>query len=289
MSRDEKSSEVVSSGFQRRRRMIEIGLVFLSVIYAAMRTIAPDIEINPVYCDEEGNRAEGGCRRPDLIAYKFTSFVAMATMGIAGVYHWHISKPVQKMTSKDSTAADRLFGHLEASDFHNACSVIYQLWDLCISLTIPEHADPIFLTHHVLALLTAYFSLEYQLVGYYSIFFGGCSEFSSIFLIFVDKDSMFVARKGSLLDQWLFFCQVGFFLSFLYYRIIGWIGHSFPLWRDCSEAFKTGLVEKHRPGMGYFVRFFQAMNLTLGALQCYWMYEILMAAAPIIAAIAGYS
>jgi hypothetical protein len=286
-----KEYDVPSSGFERRKHLIELGLLALSVIYGCVYYMNPDIQPSPEFCPED----EPECRRPDLIAYKVTSLLSMMTMGLMGVYHWHFTQPLQDLAgnaaaanNKKSSSAgpeDRLFGYLPASEFQNVVLFCYQVWDLGVSWTIPEHLDPIFLVHHVLAALTAYCSLEYQMVPYYSIFYGGCSEFSSIFLIFVDAEQQFLVASssssvtlGSSLDPFLLLCKVMFFLTFSYYRIFGWIYYSVPLWRDCRTVIQSGSAEQHRPGKTYFLYLFLALNVLLGGLQCYWYYKILATA-----------
>ena len=61
------------SGFEECRRQVESGLLFLSVTYAAMLSL--DLPVSPAseFCPE----GEDSCRRPDLLAYKFTSAIAM--------------------------------------------------------------------------------------------------------------------------------------------------------------------------------------------------------------------
>ena len=265
----------IPSGFERHRSLIEYGLVVLSIIYGTAYYINPDISVNPALCSENLLAAgNGSCRRPDLIAYKVVSLLSMIAMGSIGIYNWHFSPTLRRLGSKQGSPEDRLFGNVAAANYLNVIVFCYQLWDFVVSLTIPEHFDVIFLVHHVLALLTAFCSLEYQMVSYYSIFYGGCSEFSTIFLIFLDKHQVIPVSPGSLADRWIQVCQVLFFISFSYYRIYGWISNSFPLWRDCQAVIESGSVEKHRPGKLYFLRLFQGLDVTLGGLQCFWYYTI---------------
>lgn len=260
------------SGFEQHRSSVEAGLVFLSVLYGSLYFVNPPVEVNPELCPAS---EDGVCRRPDLIAYKIVGLLAMITMGIIGVYNWHFSAKMQQLASKQATPEDRLFGYLPASNHLNVVIFCYQLYDICVSLTIPEHLDAIFLTHHLLALTTAYCSLEYQMVSYYSIFFGGCSEFSSIFLVFLDKHQVVIIPPGSVFETWVQICQVLFFITFSFYRIYGWISNSFTLWRDCEAVIQSGSVERHRPGKTYFLRLFQCLDFILGSLQVFWYYKIL--------------
>ena len=278
------SSKTPPGGFQRHQRWIEVVILLMSTIYGTIYYINPDIAVNPTLCSsfDTTTMMIQECRRPDLIAYKVVALLSMITMGSMGIYHWHFTSTMKYLGSDKATPEDRLFGSLPASNYINVVIFCYQLWDFVVSLTIPEHLDVIFLIHHLLALLTAYCSLEYQMVAYYSIFYGGCSEFSSIFLIFLDKQKVFLIEPGSGADVWVQICQVLFFLTFTYYRILGWIGYSIPLWRDCNAVIASGSVEKHRPGKAYFLRLFQGLDFALGALQCFWYSKILGMVASIV-------
>ena len=279
-----EESKVPVSGFVRHRRWVEIGLVVLSLTYGVLYHLDPPVEVNPLLCASHVLDANGGgCRRPDLIAFNAVSLLSMVVMSSIGIYNWHFTSKMKQLASKQhATPEDRLFGYLPASNYLNVVIFCHQFWDFGVSLTIPEHVDGIFLMHHLLALLTAYCSLEYQMVSYYSIFYGGCSEFSSIFLIFLDKNQVIPIQPGSMRETWVMICQVLFFFTFSYYRIYGWIANSVPLWRDCEHVIRSGSIETHRPGKAYFLRVFQGMDFTLGALQCFWYYKILTTIASMV-------
>ncbi|CAB9507697.1 TLC domain [Seminavis robusta] len=263
------------SGFERYRRWIEGGLLALSVCYGCVYHWNPPIPLHESLCQDQQDGFVPGmeCYRPDLVAYKVTSFLAMATMGFMGAYHWHFSSNQQLKHMK--TPQDRLFGRLPAADYLNVVIFCYQVWDFVVSITIPEHLDPVFLLHHVLAMITAYCSLEYQMMPYYSIFYGGCSEVSSIFLIFIDPVDFFLPGNNSMVDTWVLACQGMFVLSFTAYRIVGWIYYSFPLWRDCRHVMATGQAEQLRPGKTFVLRLFLGLDVVLGSLQCFWLYQII--------------
>jgi hypothetical protein len=94
-------------------------------------------------------------------------------MGGMGIYAWHITKRVT--TRIPQTPEGRLFGYLEEADKLNVGIFVYQTWDFFASMVVPEHNTAIFLAHHMLASITSWMSLEYQMVHYYAVFFGGCS------------------------------------------------------------------------------------------------------------------
>ena len=276
-----RTTTTTTGGVERRQHWIELGLLAFAVVYGSVYYSNPDLPVNPIFCEDSDSHSinDSYCYRPDLIAYKVCSLVAMLTMGLMGVYHWHFSPSFQRQfaTSTTATAEDRLFGASRAADVQNVVILCYQIWDFGVSFTIPENMDPIFMVHHLLAMMTAYCSLEFQMVPYYSIFYGGCSEFSSIFLVFLDKDQLLspLVEANLWMDQWLLVCKGMFFLTFSYYRIFGWIYYSFPLWKDCRAVMASGSAEQHRPGRSFFLRVFLGLDVVLGALQCYWYYNIL--------------
>ena len=188
-------------------------------------------------------------------------------MGITGFMAWHVSKRAH--SAIPATPEGRLFGYLEEADRLNAGIFVFQVWDFFASLFIPEHATPVFLTHHLLAALCAYFSLEYQYAHHYAIFFGGCSEISSIFLVVADFDNFFPASHGTSWQGLVTACQGMFVLTFFYYRIVGWWQESYRLWSDALIV--LGKKSRLRPGKSLlFLYVFLAVDVALGLLQLYW-------------------
>ena len=269
--------DVPESGWDRKKISIEKGLLFLSVLYGTMVYLDLPMEADSKFCDGYDKTSLGTCRRPDLIAYKVTAVLCMSYMGLMGTYNWYFSKPVRQSKSPE----ERLFGNLAEADAQNVAIFCYQVWDLFVSLTIPEHREGIFLMHHLLAAITAFCSLEFQMVPYYSIFYGGCSELSSIFLVFADMDQMF-PLIATQYDDYVLASQVLFTLSFTYFRVFGWIYHSFPLWKDVLSCVKSGSADRYRPGTKQFLYVFLTLNVVLGGLQLFWMGEIVKKVSDIV-------
>jgi hypothetical protein len=191
-------------------------------------------------------------------------------MGSIGFLAWHVSKRAH--TAIPATPEGRVFGYLEEADKLNAGIFVFQVWDFFASLLIPEHRTAVFLTHHVLSAITAWFSLEYQLLHHYAIFFGGCSEISTIFLVFCDFNEYFPASRGSIWGNFIFLCQAGFTLSFLYYRVIFWWVESIQIWKDVQYIHNKRLAEQFRPGKEWCIFVFVGMSIVLGMLQLYWFF-----------------
>lgn len=147
----------------------------------------------------------------------------------------------------------------------------FQAWDFVFSWKIPEHATVVFLAHHLLSGLTAYCSLRFDMAHHYAVFFGGCSEISSIFLVVCDFDVYFPSSNmPAIWSAVVFFNQVAFTVLFVVYRIVGWWNVSWQLWKDVVSVLCNGTAHKLRPGKGWFLYWFLAMDLMLGGLQLYW-------------------
>jgi hypothetical protein len=258
----------IESGFHRRRIPIFAGLLFLGTLYNSILFLFHDTTtwLRPAneYCTAV---ADGKCNRPDLFAFQAASGVMQLYMGLMGFWTWHWTKRVM---SVPQTPEGRLFGYLKEADWLNTGIFVYQTFDFFASLVVPEHCTAIFLSHHVLAAFTAWMSLEFQMVHYYAVFFGGCSEISTIFLVLCDFDVYFPAEHGSVWGAIITFCQVSFTLCFLYYRVIGWIQVSIPLWKDVLVVSRKGVIDNYRPGKAWFLYGFLVLDCLLGMLQLYW-------------------
>ena len=259
----------VPSGFRRWSSSILQGFVFLTLVYGTtywfVATHGSSFEPAPQFCPEQKSGSRS-CSRPDLFAFQVAGFIMQMFMGLSGLLGWHGPRKIRKPASPEG----RLFGYFPEADQLNAGIFVYQTWDFFFSLSIPEHATFVFLTHHFLAALLAYFSLEYQIVHYYGIFYGGCSEISSIFLVFCDFDIYFPAGRGSAWGGFIMFCQASFVLLFLGYRVIGWWAVGYQLWSDALYMVRKGTAEDYRPGRSWFLYFSLAMSIALGLLQLYW-------------------
>jgi len=261
----------ISSGFARRRISIFASISGLAVLYIFLwwwlKDSSPWLTPASEYCQGDAS-TDGSCSRPDLFAFQATSAISQLALGGLGFWTWHVSK--RAVTKIPQTAEGRLFGYLYEADILNAGIFVYQMFDFFASLFVAEHRTFIFMTHHLLAAFTAWMSLEYQMVHYYAIFFGGCSEISTIFLVLCNFDVYFPAERGSTWGAIITVCQASFTVLFLYYRVIGWIMVSWQLWTDVFYVAKKGRIEEYRPGKAWFLYGFLIMDTVLGALQIYW-------------------
>lgn len=216
------------------------------------------------------------CSRPDLAAFQASSFIAIIFCGFTGFYAWHISETPHKKIP--NTVEGRIFAYLKESQWLGTFNFSFQLWDFFISLSIPEHTTPIMLTHHLLAGLGGYFCMEYQYLHYYGAFFLGCSEISSIFLVFVDFSRYFPPIEGTLYHTFVELCKPLFAITFFYYRVLLWTKVSYEFWTDCAKSLGSGSHDRYRPGKRYVCYYFLGINIVLTLMQFYWFGLILQEA-----------
>ena len=110
----------------------------------------------------------------------------------------------------------------------------------------------------------------------YVVFYLGCSEISTIFLIFVDIAKFFPPIPGSTYDTFIgAFCGPLFAVSFIYYRVILWWPIGLQMLRDIRHVQANGMADKLRPGRNHVLYTMIAVNIVLGLLQLYWLTIIL--------------
>jgi TLC domain len=267
-------SPVVSSGLQRTLLPVIVpGWIALTTLYLVSLnnhgSIAKFLKLpSPAasFCEE--GREENACVRADLFSFQVCSGMALTFCGIYGFYLWHVSKAVHTILPK--TPAGRLFGYMPQAELLIAVNFMFQSWDFVVSATIPEHATPIFLGHHVLASTVSFCSLKYQVLQYYGVYFLGLTEVSSIALVFLDLGKFF--PPGGPLEMFiLFVCGPAFVVSFIYYRVVRWWPVSYQLYSDVRYVLKSGQASQLRgPRATWVLLLFLACNLPLGLLQLYW-------------------
>lgn len=225
--------------------------------------------------------AGGSCHRNDLLAFQIVSLVMLSYLGLSGFHTWSISGRTHRLLP--DTPEGRAFGTtLGEADQINAAIVVFQGWNFVGSFFVEELRTGIMLTHHILAMVCGIFSLHYRIVPYYAVYFGGVTEFSSIFLVFVDIGKYFPPPPDSLWSKAEFFCQVAFLLTFFQYRVVGWIRETYRFLSDVQHLFQGGLVEKYRPGSSWFLVYLATCSVLLGALQIFWFGQIMTEAMKVL-------
>lgn len=206
------------------------------------------------------------CGRDDLFAFQCVSGVVFLICGGYGVYVWHVDRSLPK-----KTVADRLFGYHALAEEITKLNFAYQIWDILISLTIPENCEWIMMTHHTVAAYLAWSGLSNGMMGYYATFFLGISEVSSIFLVLLDCSKYYEPSAiGFPMVQLLALLSGAVFVvTFAYYRVALWWPTSIQLFRDVSTA-TSGTPAQIRA-----LRTWLVFNIPMGFLQLYWLGIIL--------------
>mmetsp|Transcript_16306 Transcript_16306/g.22991 ORF Transcript_16306/g.22991 Transcript_16306/m.22991 type:complete len:301 (+) Transcript_16306:219-1121(+) len=275
----------ISSGWNRRKYQIYAAWIFLTIVYTVVHYYVQKMKWKPApqFCSSStAGEEEEECSRPELAAFQAVSCIMMFYLGLFGIRSWHFTI-ASETTPPMKTPEQRFFGFLPQADELNAGIFVYQTWDLVASSLIPEHSTIIFLSHHALSAFMAWYSLEYQVVHYYAIYFGGVSEFSTIFLVFADFDVYFPpGNPQSTYATFIFICQGLFLLTFVMYRIIGWWYVGSQLWKDAAYVIQHKLIDQYRPGKSYFIYIFTTLSVLMGILQLYWLGQVLQKVAEIL-------
>jgi hypothetical protein len=209
------------------------------------------------------------CSRSDLFAFQMTSWLALLFCGLLGFHTWHVTG--RSHSTIPNTAVGRLFGSIPEAEKLAAACFTFQFFDFLVSLTIPEHRTAIMMTHHFMAASVSWFSIQFQYLHHYGVFYLGLSEVSSIFLVFVDLAKYFPPVPGSMFDRLVgTVCGPAFVVTFTLYRVIMWWPVSFQLFLDAYSVLKSGQASKLRHGKEWVLYVFLGMNLPLGILQLYW-------------------
>jgi len=209
-----------------------------------------------------------------LLGFQWAAYAALTYCGLYGFWVWHISRRVH--TALPSTPYGRIFGYLPEAEYLAACNFTFQLWDFFISFTIAEHRTALMLTHHLLAASVSMCGLGFQYLHYFAVFYLGLSEFSSIFLVFVDLAKFFPPVPGTFYDKVVGVCGPCFVLTFFIYRVVIWWKVELLLFQDCQHVLKERMPQRLRPGKVWVIYFFCGSALFLGLLQIYWFYLVVL-------------
>ena len=287
-------------------------LVTLGVFDSVIKPVLQLPPSDPMYCpNDEGHE----CWRGDLFAFEVASGVTLIWSGIVGFFTWHMS---DMDNSIPMTPEGRLFGYLPQAHILTAVGTTFQAFDFFISLFIEEQCTPLMLCHHLMAATVAWYGLNNQYFHYYGgkekmgnanapnnkqrldshkflcylsffliyrhhqqrnlVFFLGCSEISTIPLLFIDVARFFPPVPGSKYDLFIgAICNPLFAITFTYYRVIAWWKVSRQLFEDCLFVLRTGKAHKLRPNRNHVLYVMMFCNILLGIMQLYWFRFILFA------------
>jgi len=274
----------LGSEWQRLAPRILLIFSLQSILYAAVywyfkdsETILGFLRPAPEFCENHTSNEDGSvCSRSDLLAFQVVSGLSFWVMGGYGFYTWYIQG--LHRTSVPQTAAGRCFGYVPQAEFIATVCFTFQAWDFMISLFIPEHRTPIMLTHHTLAAAVSLAGLHCQYLLWYSFYFFGLSEVSSIFLVFMDLAKFFPPTDN---DESGFAAFIDglvaplFAVTFLFFRGILWWRITYLKYKDCRAILQSGQAEKLRPGKTWVLYVLMGFNIPMGLLQVYWCSLIL--------------
>mmetsp|Transcript_2467 Transcript_2467/g.3611 ORF Transcript_2467/g.3611 Transcript_2467/m.3611 type:complete len:206 (+) Transcript_2467:2036-2653(+) len=184
----------------------------------------------------------------------------MTIMGLNGIYHWFFVPMDVNDRLNDVVAGGVLAAKLNFA---------FQVYDIVVSSAVKELRKIEMLIHHLLAIFLAYFILQLQYSHYYSVFFLGLTEFSSIPLCFVSLFKYF-RKTGNKYHRFNSFCRILFAVLFLLIRCVYWPFMSISYFIDAYNTIKDGTFHK----MGITL-FFSFSNVFLTLLQLYWATFIL--------------
>jgi hypothetical protein len=275
MTGNAEAAAEIPSGARRMAPFILSGISFLTVVYASLCHLfakSPSILGLPPPAPDFCRLVPEGepCYRPDLFAFQVSSGLAIFITGSVGFWTWHVSRRAH--TAIPPTPEGRLFGYLPEAEWLASVNFTFQFWDFFISLLIPEHRTPLMLCHHLIAATVGWFSIRYTYLQFYGVFFLGCSELSSIFLVFVDLGRYFPPVPGTIYDSLVnAVCGPLFAAGFIYYRVLLWWPVSYQLLLDITAVMKSGQASKLRPTKEWVLYLYLGLNLPLGLLQLYWL------------------
>lgn len=221
---------------------------------------------------------------PHLTAHQAVSFPLMIYLSYHGSVAWFLEQ--------DELAAQgtegRMFGLSQRG--HDMSAVVWGmmfLWDIPISFVVPALQDPLMLVHHlamcfVSGVALGLFSTDgYPLGTYYSPYFFGVVEFSSIFLTVVD---MF-HPKNAAWHEWMNtsetmignisrtvngLCRVLFAISFLVLRCVLYPYIMFSTFlKDFWMAANLPEEQRHGASKGSLMVVF-VLALASTGLQLHW-------------------
>ena len=162
MSSSPEISPPIPSGYPRMKVAIAGGLAYLTAIYLLTDFIYPYLSniVPPLAGEYCPDGVTSGCERASLFAFEIASGQALLFCGITGFVAWHMSRA--PFTKIPQTPEGRLFGYIKEADYLTSAAVTFQLWDLIVSILIPEQCTAIMIGHHFMAALVAWYGLNNQ-------------------------------------------------------------------------------------------------------------------------------
>jgi len=165
-SKVQESCLLIPSGFPAYKwRMLSWFLAFCGLYFVTINMfdrIQVFLQLppsSPELCENMVETKGGHCWRADLFAFEVVSGLALVWCGIVGFWEWHVQRVDRHVPS---TPQGRLFQYLPMAHQLAALGTTFQLFDLFVSLLIPEQRQPLFLCHHIMAATVSWYGLNNQ-------------------------------------------------------------------------------------------------------------------------------
>ncbi len=205
-----------------------------------------------------------GSRLSDVLAYEFTSFLAVTYLALAGVVAWFELFGVDISDAK----AQPLFGRSDfITDHIISLLAAYQGWNCILCLILRELRTVQMLSHHVFALVLAVCAMD-SFLNYWTIYFFGITELSSIPLSGITILTHLLGKEKENHPLYKF-SKMSFAFSFTVVRIVFWT----PYFVHCiQQSFKHYFSGELYPPY-FFI--FTSISSLLTVLQYMWFGKII--------------
>ena len=183
-SKEKDDSLPPASGLQRMFLLILTGWCFNTLVYFTVYAFLLHTGWNLTPAQEfcrATHDDSAPCTRRDLFAFQVVSFLNLSYLGLLGFVTFFVTKRATLIVPR--TPQGRILGNVIVSNVSTACNavttgkavgvllpeadyvnagiVIFQGWDFVASIFFEEHRTLVMMSHHFLAFLCGWFSLEY--------------------------------------------------------------------------------------------------------------------------------
>jgi hypothetical protein len=209
-------------------------------------------------------KTKAGTLQADFFSYEAVCLVCVSYLSFYGWSIWlGYTGDINELHSKGAYVDSGLvINHVVAPMF------FYQLFNFGACLYIKDFRDFPGLAHHAIAAVSALFSAGPFWV-YYAVYYFGCSEISSVPLVFVEIFSKFPTYRH-FFPNVNFYCRVMFASLFIVVRVIYFPILGISYWVDSARLLIRGEVHS------YFVFCFCVFaQIFMTGLQLFWGNKML--------------
>mmetsp|Transcript_22134 Transcript_22134/g.33355 ORF Transcript_22134/g.33355 Transcript_22134/m.33355 type:complete len:261 (-) Transcript_22134:345-1127(-) len=177
-----------------------------------------------------------------------------------------------------SEVEDRLYQNIGPAEKLIKINLAFQTFDFVTTFLDKQmHQRSIMLAHHFVAGSCAFLSVYHATyLHYYMVFYTGCSEISTVPLVFVDLFKYF-PKVGEKVPTFDLICKALFAILFIVFRVVLWPIVTFSYYKESFYSVMDGTAHSV-PVVMYFITFGFALTL----LQQYWGIKVLKAIGAIL-------